>query len=387
MTLARNVLLPCVLVAGLSSACTFYTDCPDIPPPASAGGSGATGGTGGTGGTAPGSVSVGGEPPEGEWVNETFNLTDLSSECGNVPYLSAKPGEDLMIVSVAKQGLLAKASDDEEWTPLGQGEDSAVITNRGSTIVYDPEDADVFWQAGIYNGGGVYRTDDGGQTFIDLGLTHNDFVSIDFTDPKRNTLLASGHESPRVLHYSDDGGRNWFDIGDEFPEEARVCSWPVVIDASTFLLGCGTYGGGEAGIFRSTDVGATWKPVSGHRVSPGPLLASDGTQYWSGEGKEGIVRSDDQGETFAGPFGKNELSEVTPIELPDGRIGAVSERRVVLSSDQGETWRVVTTELPFTPNGIAYSAAGKRFYAYHWTCQDAVPEDAVVSYAFDVEAP
>jgi hypothetical protein len=85
MTLARNVLLPCVLVAGLSSACTFYTDCPDIPPPASAGGSGATGGTGGTGGTAPGSVSVGGEPPEGEWVNETFNLTDLSSECGNVP--------------------------------------------------------------------------------------------------------------------------------------------------------------------------------------------------------------------------------------------------------------------------------------------------------------
>lgn len=382
MALARILLLPVVVLAGLSSACTFYTDCPDIPPPDVTG----SGGSGGSGGGAPSGVGFGGQAPEGEWVNETFNLTELPSECGNVPYLSAKPGEDLLIVSVAQNGLLSKSSDDEAWTPLGGGEGSAVITNRGSTIVYDPNDADVFWQAGIYNGGGVYRTEDGGETFEDLGLTHNDYVSVDFGDPDRSTLLASGHEAPRVLHYSDDGGASWFNIGDDFPEDARVCSWPVVIDSSTFLLGCGTYGGGDGGVYRSTDVGNSWELVSPHHVSPAPLLAADGTQYWSGEGKEGIVRSDDQGESFVGPFGKDQLSEVTPIELPDGRIGAVAQRRIVLSSDKGETWRVATTEMPFVPNGIVYSEPGKRFYAYHWTCDTQVPDDAVTSYAFDYES-
>ena len=44
-----------------------------------------------------------------------------------------------------------------------------MITNRPSAIVYDPEHADTFWEAGIYNGGGVYKTEDNGKTFVQLG--------------------------------------------------------------------------------------------------------------------------------------------------------------------------------------------------------------------------
>lgn len=380
MTLARTLVKSCVLVAGVNSACTFYTDCPDVaPPPANTGGS-SSGGSG-----SGGSIADGGELPQGEWVNETFNLADISSECGNVPFLSAKPDEDLLIVSVAQHGLLAKTSDGDSWESLGQGQGSAVITNRAAAIVYDPADPKVFWEAGIYNGGGVYKTEDAGDTFVDLGLTHNDYVSIDFTDADRKTLLASGHEAPGVLHYSKDGGGSWSDIGGGFPDDARVCPWPVVLDASSFLLGCGTYGGGAGGIYRSTDTGKTWDRVSQHKVASAPLFAADGAQYWIGESSGGIVRSDDQGETFEGPFGANALSELTPVELPDGRIGAIAQRRIVLSSDRGETWRVATSEIPFQPNGIVYSPQGLRFYAYHWTCAADVPSDAVVSYAFDYE--
>lgn len=377
MTLARNVLQSCLLVAGLNSACTFYTSCPDYRPSnvSSTGGSG----------NDPAVVSVGGEAPQGQWLNETLNLADLQSECGNVSYLSAKPDEDALIVSVAQHGLLTKASDGGQWSSLGQGQGSAMITNRGSAIVYDPSDSNVFWQTGIYNGGGLYRTDDGGETFIDLGLEHNDFVSVDFTDPERKTLLVSGHEAPRVLHYSKDGGATWRDIGGTFPEDGHICSWPLVLDGSTFLLGCGTYAGGVGGIFHSTTSGRSWERVSEHRVASGPLLASDGSQYWSGEANEGLVRSDDQGQTFQGPFGKGELMPVTPVELPDGRIAALGQRRIVLSGDKGQTWRVVSADLPFKATGIVYSAQARAFYAYHWTCEAEIPEDAVMSYAFDYE--
>lgn len=392
MALARVLLWSCVLVMGLNSACTIYTACPEDapppPPPVNTAGTGGSspggGGSSGAGGTS--SIGSGGEEPQGEWQNETFNLADLESECGNVPYLVAKPGVDLLIVSVAQHGLLTKASDGDEWVKLGQGEGSAVITNRGQNIAFDPDDPNVFWESGIYNDWGVYRTDDGGDTFIDLGLRHNDYVSVDFTDPQRRTLLASVHETPGNLQYSDNGGMTWSDIGRNFPDEAHMCSWPVVLDATTFLLGCGTFGGSAGGIFRSTDTGGSWEQVSSHPAFPGPLFASDGSQYWSGEQHAGIVRSDDQGETFEGPFGGGELTEITPVELPDGRIAALGDRRIVLSSDRGVSWRVVTTELPFRPNGIVYSAPGRKFYAHHWTCEAKVADDAVLSYAFDYEA-
>src|SRR5215216_2878891 len=194
MTLARSLLPSCVLAVGLNAACTFYTSCPDYRP------SNPSPTAGGTGGGSGVDIGAGGEAPRGKWENETFNLAQLKSECGNVSYLSAVPGKDRLVVSIAQRGLLAKAAGGTEWLPLGAGKGSASITNRGSAIVYDPNDPDVFWEAGSYNGGGVYRTDDGGETFVDLGLSHNDYVSVDFSDPKRKTLLASGHDAPRTLH-------------------------------------------------------------------------------------------------------------------------------------------------------------------------------------------
>ena len=50
------------------------------------------------------------------------------------------------------------------WNPLGQGEGSAVVTHRPSTVVYDPEDPERFWIAGTYNAPFALVTDDGGTT-------------------------------------------------------------------------------------------------------------------------------------------------------------------------------------------------------------------------------
>ncbi|HYP87618.1 MAG TPA: hypothetical protein VEQ59_05685 [Polyangiaceae bacterium] len=383
-------------VASVSSACTFYTACPTPQPAQPAAGSGtgggANGGTGNTsdggaddGGGTGGSVAMGGAPPMGKWVNETFNLKGLDSECGNLSQLSSKPDEDMLIVSVAQQGLFHKRSSDTEWTPLGQGKGSEKITNRGTSFLYDPEHPKVFWESGIYNGGGIYRTDDNGDTFKALNIIHNDYVSVDFTDPDRQTLLASGHEQDRKFYKSTDGGETFVELGDQLPDEVKVCPQPVALDAEHYLLGCGSYGGGDRGIYSSTDGGDSWKGVSTHGGGAAPLLASDGTIYWASEGTEGIVTSTDQGATWDGPFGGGELAAAKPVELPDGRVAALGNGRILVTANGGNTWRVVTTAAPFQPLGVAYSAEKRAFYVWHFSCDVPVPNDAIMAYDWDYE--
>jgi len=322
----------------------------------------------------------------GTWVNQSFNLSAKPSECGNLSYVSAKPGEDKIIVGLAQYGLLAKAHADEEWVQLGQGEGSASIINRCNAIVYDPADSQVFWEAGIYNAGGVYRTDDGGETFVDLGLTHNDVISVDLTDPERQLLLVSGHEMSHRLNRSLDGGMTWEDIGDKLPDEPGVCPNPLILDSDNYLIGCVSAGGGKKGIWRTEDAGKSWEQVSDVAGATVPLVATDGSIYWVGENNEGIVRSDDEGRTWTKPFGAGVLSQVNALELPDGRIAAVAQKQIAVSSDQGEHWKLVTVETPFIPTGLTYSAEGKAFYVAHWTCDNKVPKDAVMSYDFDYES-
>src|SRR5205823_1076331 len=130
-----------------------------------------------------------------------------------------RPDHDMLSVSVALHGLWASEDGANSWTALGSDPGSAAITNRGSGIVFDPEHPDTFWESGIYNGNGVYRTDDNGRTFKALGeVPSSDAVSVDLSDPARRTLLSGTHE--RTMAYrSVDGGATWTDVANSLPAE------------------------------------------------------------------------------------------------------------------------------------------------------------------------
>src|SRR5512137_2274038 len=139
-------------------------------------------------------------PLPAQWANVTGNLADLPSECGNLCLLSVVPGQDRIIAGIAKRGLWETTDAGATWTPLGQGAGSDLIVNRPSRLLYDPSNANTFWESGIYNSSGVYRTTNAGQTFQHLGSArHNDYVSVDFSDPQRRTLVAGGHEQSRTV--------------------------------------------------------------------------------------------------------------------------------------------------------------------------------------------
>jgi hypothetical protein len=313
--------------------------------------------------------------------------------------LSAKPDEDLLIAGIVDHGLFASRAG-SPWQPLDtEAVDAGGIANRMGVLVYDPQHPMTFWESGSY-GPGVYRTDDDGKTFIQLGdlggagdHTGSDLVSIDFTDANRKTLLAGSHEQSQAVFLSKDGGMTWNNVGGALPA-ATNCAYPLIITASTFLVGCAGYGGGPHGIYRTTDGATTWTQVSATGGGSAPLHASDGTIYWASPDGALVTGSfQDEGQHWKVMVQPNSfLANHPPVELPGGDIAAIGTQVIVVSPDHGASWTAASSDLPYTgqdppPAGLVYSSQRQAFYIYHFTCAfDGgpvyVPDDAVMRFDY-----
>jgi len=346
----------------------------------------ALGGTDASGGATGGSAGAGVVPvsptPQAKWENVTTNLAGMASECGNLGRVSSHPTADMLLVGVAKKGLFSSTDGGASWQPLGTT--GATITNRISYVAYDPAAPATFWESGIYNGGGVYKTTDNGATFTPAGsVTHCDSVSVNFSDPARMLLLAGSHEQSQKLFRSTDGGANWTDIGKALPAGSGFCTTSFIVDAKTFVIGCGGWYGGTPGIQRTIDGGDTFQQVSDKGVAGQPLRASDGAIYWAGHQAGGLYKSTDQGKSFTQVADANQAKSIEPIELPDGRIVTVGSATLMASADHGTSWQPLADPLPFTANGVAYSPFRNAFYIWQWDCKDVVLPNAIMRFGYD----
>jgi photosystem II stability/assembly factor-like uncharacterized protein len=318
------------------------------------------------------------------------NLAGMDSECGNVSSIWSRPDRDMLIVGIARHGLWSSVDGADSWAALGQGAGSAPVANRATSVVFDPDHAATFWEAGIYGDGGVYRTDDNGATFRQLGdARHVDSVAVDLTDPGRKVLVATIHEQPRVMR-SGDGGATWQDISSTFPADIGQTLAAVVLSSQTYLVG--TWRATGAGIFRTSDGGATWQRVyvpNGRDVAGFPVVAKDQAIYWMLQ-SGGLIRSSDGGVTWTQVAADGTLLATSrgPIELPDGRLAAVGSS-VVLSADKGATWKPIGSPLPFKAAGFGYSPYRHAFYISYFTCDpgaNPVLPDSIQTLAFDYQS-
>jgi photosystem II stability/assembly factor-like uncharacterized protein len=335
--------------------------------------------------------------PKGKWISVTANLAGIQSRCGSVALVSPKPDEDFLIVGISGVGLYGTRDGGSTWQALGAADDASVsMQNDLTAVIYDPQNSKRFWESGIY-GPGAFETQDDGQTFTQLGtISHIDRLSIDFTDPARQTMLAGGHEIAQTLYKSTDGGMTWTSIGMNLPAGVN-CTFPVVLDAHTYLIGCGASGGGAIGVYRSVDDGTTWTRTTMSGGGAQPLLTKDGAIYFINPGGTGMTRSTDGGKTWTdvtanGVFVPGALQLV---ELPDGRLAAMGSQYVIASADHGHSWVPVSSALPVTMagegiHGLAYSSVRKAFYIWHDTCTftapNPVPDDGVMRFDYDWEA-
>lgn len=127
----------------------------------------------------------------------------------------------------------------ETWSPTG-------VASSGQWVAVDPLDSRILYGLGL----GFQRSDDGGAT-----------VSPDTTSPGQISLLAFGGGAPRrlygavgsFLYMSRDRGATWSALPKP-PGGLQGLTVTAVSDDQDRLLA----GGGERGIFESTDEGATW---------------------------------------------------------------------------------------------------------------------------------
>jgi len=358
---------------------------------ATAGTAGGAGGGGKSGASGGGGSNAGGPAPPATWVNATGNLAGMASDCYNMGRVAIKPGSSRVIAGVALHGLFASDDGGKSWQSLGTGAGSAKIINRVSSITFDRNDPDVFWETGTHTGAGFYKTTDGGLTFKQLGtMTFSQDAAIDFADPERKTLLTGTHG--KGIFRSTDAGQTFTDISAGVPGNTL---WPLLIDAQTYLIGTFDADASNTAVYRTTNGGASWSEVTALSPSHDGTFrrASDDSLYLPISGNAGIMKSTDLGKTWtrlasAGATFPPPFFSVTPLELPDGKLVVLGVDHLLRSGDGGATYKPIGEALPFKLTasdfgGVTYSVQAKTFFLWHADCGTAVLPDAIMSAGFD----
>jgi len=311
-------------------------------------------------------------PNPGAWTDVTSNLVGMSTDCGTVTSVYTVPGTNKVIAGLAKRGLWVSSNDGSSWTQMPG---STIFNHRPISIVFDPTNANIFWETGLYDPPGVNKTSDGGNTFQTLGDVEDLFsVTVDFSDPARQRILAGARRRPQMVWKTTDGGKTWTNIGLNLPGGTGITTHPIFINATTFLVNTDPSSDGIGGVWRTTNGGTSWQQVSSLPPRNAPLVTANGTIYWSST--DGLAKSTDSGLTWK-KVGSGLLDNFPPIELPDGRIVSSNGSNLVVSADGGSTWKSFGAAIPPTPNGasgftnISYSATTGAFYAAQFTCEAA----------------
>jgi photosystem II stability/assembly factor-like uncharacterized protein len=167
------------------------------------------------------------------------------------------------------------------WTPVFDGEGSYSI----GVVVLDPKNPFTVWvgtgesnsQRSVSYGDGVYRSDDGGRSWKNMGLKTSEHIGRIAIDPRSSDTVYVASQGPlwgpggeRGLYKTTDGGKTWKNILN-ISENTGVSD--VVIDPSNpDTVYAASYqrrrhvwtlinGGPESAIHKSTDAGATWNKL------------------------------------------------------------------------------------------------------------------------------
>jgi photosystem II stability/assembly factor-like uncharacterized protein len=169
------------------------------------------------------------------------------------------------------------------WKPIFDQNGTGSI----GAIAVAPSDPNVIYVgtgAGIIRpdlsiGDGVYKSTDAGKTWTHIGLVETQMIAqidVDPRDPNRLFVAALGHpygpNPERGIFRSTDGGRTFDKVlyRDEYSSgnDVRIDPLnPQVVYATlwqqqqSYIEG-GGFGGAGNGIFKSTDGGSTWKPLT-----------------------------------------------------------------------------------------------------------------------------
>ena len=181
-------------------------------------------------------------------------------------------------VALASGGVWKTTNRGMSWKPIFDEQGSYSI----GCLAVDAKNPQVVWvgtgenesQRSVGFGDGVYRSEDGGSTWKNVGLKNSEHVAKVLIDPRYSDVVYVAAQGPlwsgggdRGLYKTTDNGKTWKAVltaGDD-TGVTDVCfdpRDPDVLYAATYQrrrhVGVLIGGGPEAGIHKSTDAGKTW---------------------------------------------------------------------------------------------------------------------------------
>lgn len=287
----------------------------------------------------------------------------------------------LFYVGVVNGGVWRTDDAGRTWDPIFDAQPTGSIGDI-AVALSDPDVIYVGSGEGLHRpdlsvGDGIYKSTDGGETWVHLGLRDGQQIpriAVDPRDPDRLFVAVLGHpygpNEERGVFRSTDGGRTFqkilyidentgasdVDIDPENPDIVYACLW----EDREGPWENANWSGKNGGIFKSTDGGANWRKLTAGfpegdqapEQADVAIAPSDPRRLYAtvalGRGV-GIFRSDDAGEHWM---------RITEDSRPAARIGGgdlpalavdpndpdiVYSASVVMwrSTDGGRTWTAI----------------------------------------------
>src|SRR5689334_4691898 len=177
------------------------------------------------------------------------------------------------------------------WKTTNHGSSFQPIFDEGGSyslgcVVVDPKNSDVVWlgtgenqaQRAIGYGDGVYKSTDGGRSWKNTGLPNSEHIGKIWIDPRNSNIVWVASQGPlfspggdRGLYKSTDGGATWqasltvsentgitvFDVDPRNPDIMYAAAYQRRRHTSIIVAG-----GPESAIYKTTDAGAHWTKLT-----------------------------------------------------------------------------------------------------------------------------
>ncbi len=269
------------------------------------------------------------------WKTETFNGLSFRSigpalTSGRVVDFAVDPkNANRYFVAVACGGVWKTENAGTTYEPLFDGEGSYSI----GCVEIDPGNSNVIWvgsgennnQRSVAYGDGVYKSEDGGKSWNNMGLKNSEHIGMIAIDPNNSNTVYIAAYGPlwsaggdRGIYKTTDGGKTWSQIlnvsentgFNEIHIDPRNSN---VLYATAHqrrrLLFTYVNGGPESNLYKSTDGGATWDilsnglPTGVDRGRIGLSISPVNPDYLfaiieAGDKKGGVYRSTDRGASW-----------------------------------------------------------------------------------------
>ncbi|MBD3412869.1 MAG: hypothetical protein GF421_00360 [Candidatus Aminicenantes bacterium] len=186
-----------------------------------------------------------------------------------------------VLVASASGGVWKSVNAGTTWEPIFDHYGSASIGD----VAFFQEDPDIIWvgtgeeccRNSIAWGDGIYKSTDGGKTFIHMGLETTHTIGRVITHPDNPDMVyaaATGHtwgySGDRGLFKTEDGGETWTKLTNGLPDDGKTGAIDLVMHPENPDILFVSFwqrlrqpwrfdsGGPNGGIFKTTDGGSTW---------------------------------------------------------------------------------------------------------------------------------